>query len=159
MLLGLYGWYGEQPADRCLILKPIIEYQCKITEKNPDFIHMIKKKIVLSNDVELTSDPDEMEQAVLYGDSVLLADGSDQALILNTKGWTTRATTEPENEKVMRGPREGFNESLMENLSMLRRRLQTRELCIEFNRFGTRSKTRGCICYVKPLVKKKFFGN
>jgi hypothetical protein len=50
------------------------------------------------------------------------------ALVLNTKGWKTRAITEPENEKVLRGPREGFNESLMFNLSALRRKLRTQDL-------------------------------
>lgn len=135
------------------IIKPILEHN--FTKSMPDFIDIIAKQIILSNKVEKTSDLEKIEQAIVYGDSVLLADGSADVLILNSKGWSARPLTEPDNEKVLRGPREGFNESLFTNLSMLRRRLRTPELKMEFKTFGTRSNTKACICYIDNLVNKK----
>ncbi len=134
------------------ILKPIIEY--RFIKKTPDFIDIIAKQIALTNGVEKTSDFEKMIQAIVYGDSVLFADGSADVLILNTKGWNARPLTEPEIEKVLRGPHEGFNESILTNLSMLRRRLQTQELKINFKSFGTTSKTKACVCYIDNLVNK-----
>ena len=61
---------------------------------------------------------------VTYGDTVLLTDGVDEALILNSKDFQIRAISEPESEKVMLGPHEGFNESLLTNISLIRRRLR-----------------------------------
>jgi spore germination protein KA len=135
------------------ILKPILEY--RFTRNMTDFIDIIAKQIILSNNVEKTSDFEKITQAIVYGDSVFLADGSAEVLILSTKGWNARPLTEPENEKVFRGPREGFNESIMTNLSMLRRRLRTQELKMEYKTFGTKSKTKACLCYIDTLVNKK----
>jgi spore germination protein KA len=135
------------------IIRPILDWRLK---KNiPDFLDIIAKQITLSNSIEKTSDFEKIIQAIVYGDCALLADGSAEVLILNTKGWNARPLTEPENEKALRGPREGFNESIMTNLSTLRRRLQTQELKMEFKTYGTRSKTKACVCYIDNLVNKE----
>ena len=61
-----------------------------------------------------------MLRAVLYGDTLLLIDGSAQAITVNTKGWKTRGISEPENERILEGPREGFNEAALLNLALIR---------------------------------------
>ena len=76
-------------------------------------------------------------------------------LILNTKGWVTRSISEPDGEKVLKGPREGFNESILMNLSLVRRKIRTPDLKMEFKTFGTRTNTKACICYLDSLVDKK----
>jgi spore germination protein KA len=55
-------------------------------------------------------------------------------------------------EKVLRGPKEGFNESIMTNLSLIRRKLKTPDLKFKFREIGVRSKTRICICYIETLA-------
>lgn len=52
----------------------------------------------------------------------------------------------------MRGPREGFTESLLVNLTLIRRRVRDPDLKIEFMEIGTRSKTQTCICYMGSLA-------
>ncbi len=120
-----------------------------------DFIDVIAKCITLSDSVDKTNEIDKLVQAIVYGDTVLMVSGCNEALILNTKGWLIRSIAEPEDEKVLRGPREGFNESLLVNLTMLRRRLRTTELKMQYRVFGRRTQTQGCICYLEGVVDKE----
>jgi spore germination protein KA len=135
------------------IVSPLLHY--KFPEKIDDLMEQILQHVMLSNSVQKTADIEEIVQAIVYGDTVLLAEGCSDSLILNTKGWTVRAISEPETERVIRGPREGFNESLLINISMLRRKLRTPDLKLRYMTFGRRSRTKACICYLDSLVNKK----
>lgn len=135
------------------IIQPLLRYNPEQT--GPDLIDILAKQVVFSNSVDKTSVIEELIQGIVYGDTVLLADGYADALILNTKGWTSRSTTEPDSERVIRGPREGFNESLMTNLSMIRRRIRTPNLKMEFQTIGTRTNTKACICYLEGVVNQE----
>ena len=66
-----------------------------------------------------------------------------------------RSIAEPEGENVLNGPKEGFNEAIMTNLSMLYRKLRTNEFKTEFTTIGRRTKTNVCVCYIDSLVDKK----
>jgi spore germination protein KA len=97
-------------------------------------------------------------EAVSSGDTVLFAEGADEALILETKSFNQRAITEPESEKILSGPREGFTESLITNLSLLRRKVRTHELKMKFMTLGKRTKTKVSVCYMESIVNKKILG-
>lgn len=149
--------YTDSMVDNRLfnedVIKPIQLY--KFARKNAaDFIDVVSKQITLSDSVDKAAELDKLIQAIVYGDTVLLVSECSEALILNTKGWVFRAIAEPEDEKVMRGPREGFTEALLVNLTMLRRRLRTQDLKIKYKTFGARSQTKGCICYLEGVVNK-----
>ncbi|MCL2030841.1 MAG: spore germination protein [Oscillospiraceae bacterium] len=95
----------------------------------------------------------DLVEAAAYGDAVvLLPDGS--ALIFGAQGFPIRGITEPEGEKLLSGPREGFCEALMPNLTLIRRRLRTNDLKLRFMTFGERSRTRACVCYLDSLVNR-----
>jgi spore germination protein KA len=135
------------------VIKPLLEY--KPEQKDSNLMEVMAKRVMLSDSVEKTSNLNSLLQGIVYGDTVLLADGYAEGLILNTKGWGSRSVSEPDNEKVLRGPREGFNESLMMNLSLLRRKIRTPDLKMEFQTFGTRTNTKGCICYLDGVVNQE----
>lgn len=132
------------------IIRPLLEY--RPDKKEPDLIDLIAKNITLSDTVEKTTDMEKIVQAIVYGDTVLLADGFMEALVLNTKGWQSRSIEEPENERILKGPREGFTESLMVNLSLLRRRIRTPDFKMEYLNLGVRTKTHACICYIDGIA-------
>ena len=134
------------------IIRPLQNY--KFPELNNDLMELILRRVTPSNSAEKTADVDKIIQAIVYGDAVLLADGRSESLILNTKGWNVRAIAEPESERVLRGPREGFNESLLVNLSMLRRKLRTPDLKFQYMTFGRKSRTKACLCYLDSIVNK-----
>lgn len=118
-------------------------------------LDVFMKKVILSNDVTKTTDMSKITEAIIYGDSVLFVDGEAEALTINTKGFSLRSSEEPEGEKILRGPREGFTEGILNNLSMLRRRIRTPDLKMKYQTFGRRTQTKACICYIEGLVKKE----
>ena len=112
----------------------------------------IAKNILFANEVNETESLPDMLRAILYGDTVLITENSRSALTINTKGWRTRGIKEPDSERVLQGPREGFDEAAMFNLAMIRRKLLTPDLCIELMRIGRRSDTPVFICYLGSLA-------
>ena len=112
------------------------------------------ENVVFVNEIKKTKEMKEIVESVTYGDTILFVEGSEEAVILNTKGFTTRSMDEPENEKILSGPREGFNESLLQNLSMVRRKVRTNELKMKFTTMGRITRTKACICYIDKIVNK-----
>ena len=110
---------------------------------------------VFTNELKSTKNVKEMVSALLYGDSVLLLENSQTALILGTKGWRTRGISEPLNEQIAEGPREGFDEAIMFNAAMLRRKIATPDLCIKAINIGRKTNTQVFIFYLRSLVYKK----
>jgi spore germination protein KA len=56
---------------------------------------------------------------------------------------------------VIKGPREGFVESIAVNISLMRRKLKTPRLKFEQIKIGNFSKTPVCICYLKGIADPK----
>ncbi|MGI6176684.1 MAG: spore germination protein [Christensenellales bacterium] len=101
----------------------------------------------------------DVVESVTFGDTILFADGCGQAAILNTKQPSLRSIEEPDNEKVLGGPREGFTESLMQNLSQVTRRVHTNEFKTKMLTLGQRTRTSVCVCYFDSLVDKSLLSN
>lgn len=114
----------------------------------------IAKNVLFANEVSETENLPDMLRAILYGDTLLITQNSRSALTVNTKGWRARGIKEPDSERVLQGPREGFDEAAMFNLAMIRRKLLTPDLCIELMRMGRRSDTPVFICYLGSLVNQ-----
>ncbi len=135
------------------VIKPIV--LAKIQKVGTDIASAVKDTVLFANEIKLSADISEMLSGILYGDTVLLIDGSATALIINTKGWRTRGISEPNDERVLQGPREGFDEALMLNLAMLRRKLPTPDLCVEYFTCGRKTDTKMFLCYIDSLVKQE----
>ncbi len=116
---------------------------------------VIARQVLYSCDVKEVSDIAEIIRSVMYGDTLLLIDGSPSALVVDTKGWERRSVSEPEDERILEGPREGFSEAVMVNLSLIRRKLQTPDLAIVGVRVGRRTDTRVYICYLHSLAPRR----
>ena len=135
------------------ILRPLMISEA--AQPGPALMDVLMSQVVQVAETEETADFVKIIEAVSYGDTVLFADGIAKALILNTKGFATRSTTEPENERTLSGPREGFTESIMQSLSFIRRKVRTNELKMKFLSVGTRTKTSICVSYINGLADKR----
>ncbi len=92
--------------------------------------------------------------SLVQGDAILLMDGETSVLTLSAKGYKTRGISEPDGEKLVRGPREGFTESLMTNTSLIRRKLPTPDLQFEGMELSSRTGARISLCYLASNVDK-----
>ncbi|MGI6161981.1 MAG: spore germination protein [Christensenellales bacterium] len=133
------------------IIKPLM---CSTPQQNASLMETLLESVVQIHEAETTDNLKCVVEGVTSGDTVLFADGSDKAAILNTKQFTLRAIEEPDNEKVLGGPREGFNESLMQNLSQVLRRVHTNEFKSKMLTLGRRTKTKICVCYFDNIADK-----
>ena len=134
------------------IIKPILSNDLSMNILEENLLEELQYKVIVSNDVKTEINISRMNDAAIYGDTIFLLEGYEKALIINTKGWQTRTITEPESEKIIRGPREGFTESIMMNISMVRRKIKSTDLKFKFKDIGVRTRTKTCICYIEGIV-------
>ncbi|MBU3206768.1 spore germination protein [Clostridium algidicarnis] len=144
-------------ADREIINENIIWPLMKedFNEQLNDMIDYVKEEVLIIDDVIKTNEVEDILKSFLYGDTLLLVDGFNEGLLLNTKGWQTRAIAEPPSETVVKGPREGFNESLNINMSLIRRKINSPNLKFQRKEIGVRTNTKICIIYMEGIVNTK----
>lgn len=138
------------------ILKPLMydtDIKLKIDGGDSLDIDNISKSFLSSNDIKKQTAVDELLNEILSGNAVLLVDGCKEALSIGTRKWEKRGVDEPQTETVVRGPREGFTETLRVNTSMLRRKIKSPNLRLEAMKIGEQTKTDICIAYIKGIVK------
>ncbi len=112
------------------------------------------ENLFLSPEKKEVNTVDEVCDEVVIGNSVLILEGVNFGLSFGLKFFEQRAITEPPTSAVLKGPREGFVESLPVNISMMRRRLKTASLRIENLTVGRYSKTPVAICYIDGIADK-----
>lgn len=100
-------------------------------------------------------DTSKIAQDVFMGDSVLIVEGHTKAIVCDTKNIPMRSLAEPENDHVLRGPREGFLENLKENTALIRKRLKTNELVMKRFSVGDFAPTAIQVCYVRGRAKER----
>lgn len=118
-------------------------------------IDFLMNKVVVCGDIKKSFDEQEIINSILCGDTVIFCSGSCGVIIVNTKSWNVRNITEPDGESVLRGSREGFNESIDTNISLIRRKINSPELKFKYKDLGKITKTKICICYIEGLVSKE----
>ncbi len=106
-------------------------------------------------EVDDTDSTDEAVLQVLSGASVLAIEGVSGVLLADTRTYPSRSIEEPQKDKSLRGSRDGFIEALVFNTSMIRRRIRSENLRMEYHRISSNSKLDSAICYIKGLAREK----
>lgn len=102
--------------------------------------------------VTLTDSWDDILRNVVSGPSVLFIDGFAQAIFIDVRTYPTRSISEPDAEKITRGARDGFVETLLFNANLIRRRVRSPELTFAIHSIGTESKTDVAVAYLGHCV-------
>ncbi|WP_202914648.1 spore germination protein [Paenibacillus antri] len=90
--------------------------------------------------------------AILSGDAALFVEGVASALLLNTKGFEKRGIEEPRSEAVVRGPRNGFAETIRMNTAQIRLKLKDPNLRIKGLKVGQRGNTSVAVTYIEGVA-------
>lgn len=101
---------------------------------------------------------EDIVRNVLSGPSVLFIDGFSQAILLDVRNYPARGIGEPDIEKVTRGARDGFVETMLFNTNLIRRRIRSPKLTFEISSVGTESKTDVAVAYMKGNVNEALLG-
>ncbi|NPV26500.1 MAG: spore germination protein [Firmicutes bacterium] len=92
---------------------------------------------------------------ILDGDIALLIDGYATALLCGARAWESRSVEEPTSESVVRGPREGFVETLRTNITQVRRRIKSPDLKVMMLKIGRYTRTDVALMYIRGIADEK----
>ncbi|GIO83609.1 spore germination protein [Paenibacillus faecis] len=104
--------------------------------------------------VEKTDELSKAINGVLVGMSAFFIEGEQSAILLDTRIYPVRSPEEPSLERVVRGARDGFTETLVTNVILVRRRLRDPGVKFEVMKVGRRSQTDVCVAYIDDIVDK-----
>ena len=107
-------------------------------------------------EVKQTTDMQTLVESVLKGETVLLVDGVGAGIHINARMFPTRKVDEPENERVIRGSRDGFVELILKNTAIIRRRIRNPALTFSHFTIGENTKTDVALVYMDDKADKEF---
>lgn len=117
-----------------------------------DVIKSLLNKNIGYIEVDTFTDLEQMQLAVLSGALALIVDGEMEGIIIDARTYPVRGPQEPETEKVTRGAKDSFVETVVFNTALIRRRVRDPKLYFEIQQVGARSKTDVVIGYIDDLV-------
>ncbi len=98
------------------------------------------------------SDVNMAAKQMYSGLAAIILDGLDKIIIADIRRYPLRSIEEPEKEKTLRGAKDGFNESIMNSIGLIRRRIRDNRLIFKYHMVGAKSKTDVAVCYMKGIV-------
>lgn len=106
-------------------------------------------------EVNTEQTPDTAALNILSGISALFIDGFNCAIMMDTRTYPQRQTSEPDNDKVMRGSKDGFVETVISNVALMRRRIRDKNFTVKPFSVSKTSKADVVLCYMDNKVDKK----
>lgn len=155
--------YIDGLIDKALIsnfaMEPLLN-EARKAKPNPKSVkeglfELVEKGNIAISEVKELKTFEESLENLLIGETLLLIDGYNKILMLSSRGWPMRGISEPQIETVVRGPRDGFNETVKVNASLVRRRIRDSKLKAKYIKVGVRSKTDVVVMYMEDIVDKK----
>ena len=113
----------------------------------------IKDNALGITDVKELSDINEVIMGIMIGDGVVLIDGYNKAVKIKSQGYPRMGVTETEMEKVMRGSKEGFSDSVKTNTALVRRRIRSDKLKVKEKIIGDISNTTVAVVYAEGIAR------
>ena len=149
-LLGLDGLVNKQVITLS-ILDPLL------AAPPPDkpgeaALAYIEGQVLATMEQKRVGDTDQALTLLMSGFALLLVEGCREGLAFGVQGFATRGPEEPQNEVMQRGAKDGFTESFLTNIAMIRRRLKTTDLKFEKVEVGAQSHTPLALCYLQGVA-------
>ena len=132
------------------IIKPMEHMSADI--KN---LQDVSDKVLNINDVSKLYELQEIYTKVLAGDVVIIAHNESTMLVCDVKSYNKRGIGIPDTEQVIKGPREGFTDAFVDNVTLIRRRVRNENLKTEVIRAGVKSHTTVVLMYLKGIAPEK----
>jgi len=138
------------------LMQKLLEYLMDLTTDTiPKDAHQMSKSKIPYVEVDLSNDWEKISYSLMSGVLVLLVEGYDKALLIDSRTYPARSVEEPSKDKVLRGSKDGFVETIVFNTALIRRRIRNEELRMEMLNAGKSSKTDIVLCYMDSRVDKK----
>ncbi|UJF31686.1 spore germination protein [Paenibacillus hexagrammi] len=155
--------YTDGIIDKDLV-NTFILHSLMIDSEREDFERLSKEKGIFEfirtnaltvGEVKVVDNWNGVILSILSGDTVILLDDNTHAMVCGTRGGEMRGVTEPTSQVVIRGPKDGFNESIGTNVALVRRRIRSSNLWLEPMKIGTVTQTDVAFMYIKGIANDK----
>jgi stage V sporulation protein AF len=133
-----------------LLMKFLAGLDASQLEEQP--LEKLLKTYIPYVEIEKTDDLDKVVNSVLAGPTALVVDGIEFIILIDARTYPVRGPEEPDMERVVRGSRDGYVETIVFNTALTRRRVRDRSLRMEFLQIGRRSKTDVVVCYLEDIA-------
>ncbi len=87
------------------------------------------------------------------GFTVIIIEGENEGLVLETRADIRRSIDTPNVENAMRGPRDSFIEDYQTNLGLIKKRIKTNDLWIKSTNLGRKTNTKMAVLSIHNVVK------
>ncbi len=152
--------YIEGLVDNKIIDEFVIEalltdstIQHSLLDQNlPQFI---ENNVIALNGMKIITAVNELFDSLAAGETIILIEGCAHAISGSTQGGEQRSIEEPQTQPVIRGPKDGFTESMRTNTSLIRRRIKNLNLWLEMMKIGEITRTDVGIMYINGIADDK----
>lgn len=134
---------------RSLMLGASNDDESSLTKRPFD---VIRERCLAIGQVQLSANLEQMLTSLLSGKTVILVDGYGKGISCNTTSTVGRSIEEPQSQTVVRGPREGFNENIRTNVTLIRRKIKSPNLRYESMKIGRVTQTDVGMMYLKGIA-------
>ncbi|WP_240335196.1 spore germination protein [Paraliobacillus sediminis] len=116
-------------------------------------------KIINTRDLIEITDFEQASDDINNGKIVLFMEDDPIGYSMEVSDFKHRAISQPVNETVIRGPKEAFTESLIVNISLVRKQIRDKQLITEQSIVGSRSKQSVILVYISDIVNDEILKN
>ncbi|WP_163192587.1 spore germination protein [Clostridium thermarum] len=154
--IRFHVFYIDGMVDKYLVdehlIKPLIASSDILIKADELTVNYVKEKIFPTGSLDELTTFDYIIYELLSGSTIIFANGLNKAFSATYNDISGRNVEKPDSEQVVRGAKEAFVESLYTNIVLIRKRLKTPDLNIEFINAGKRSKTSLALVYIKGII-------
>lgn len=152
LVIYLKGLTPKKLIEDSLISK--LTSKINISNNPLSDIELLKYHFGIEND-KIYDYLEDCIEIILSGNPIIFVDGLQTFVEVDLKSPPERSIQEPSSEPVLRGPKEGFTESLVKNICLIRKKIQNSNLKVEVFRLGEETNTQVAISYVFNIASKK----
>lgn len=135
------------------IIKPLE----KGTVENVKDLDTVYNSVMYSADCAVGEGLEACITAIFNGKAILFIDGENRFIETGAAKPSMRAIAEPPTSQVIKGPREGFIENMKSNVSLIRKRLKTKDLSANYITCGRYTKTIIALLYIEGICDKRIY--
>lgn len=139
------------------LMQKMLQYFLDFKEEDmPADAHEMSKTSIPYVEVDLQDEWSQITYFIMSGVFALFVDGYDKCLLIDSRTYPARGVEEPEKDKVLRGSKDGFVETIVFNTALIRRRIRSQYLRMEMLHAGKSSQTDIVLCYMDNRVDHAF---
>lgn len=134
------------------ILRQLMWPESFNTYEGNDIAAYIVDKVLSVNDIKKSNEFKKIISEVLNGRTALFVDGSEECILVETKGYEKRNVDKPVTESVVRGSQEGFTENLRTNITLIRKIIRNKNLMTEILPMGKTNHLNCAVLYMDGIA-------